>query len=310
MFEEFKKEFKYQLQEKKLSELCTLKIGGYTDLFFEVKTEEELIYAIKTADKYNIPYFLVGCGSNIFFNDEGFEGLIIKNSLPKTIKINKDYLTVTSSVEVKLFSEFCIENSVAGFEFMSGIPGTMGGAVYMNAGAFGKNIGEKLHSAKIIDKNAQVKTVYNDYFKFDYRKSILKETGEVVLNSKFSYEKGDREEIKKRVKEILDMRKKRHPEEGTLTAGSFFKNVFFESNQRRTAAGYLLDKSGSKGLTIGDAAVSEKHANFIINKGHATSKDILKLAEIMKKKVKNKFNINLEEEVIYLPKKVNNNKER
>lgn len=304
MFEDFKKEFKYKLQKIKLSELCTLKIGGYTDLFFEAGTIEKLTYAVKQAKKFNVPYLLLGCGSNIFFSDEGFDGLIIKNSIEKNINLKKKVLNVSSSVTVKELTNYFIDNEITGLEFMSGIPGSIGGAVYMNAGAFGENIGEHLVSARIMDSEGNIIEVDNDYFLFDYRSSILKKKKEIVLDITLKYTTGNKNLIKNKVEEILELRRQKHPGPEAKTAGSYFKNVLLKNGERRTAAGYLLDKAGAKGIRIGDAAVSEKHANFLINTGNAKSDDILSLAKILKEKVKAKFNIELEEEVIYIPKSI------
>ena len=302
MFEDFKKEFKYQLDKTKLSDYCTLKIGGYTELFFDAGTVEKLVYAVKTAKKFNIPFILLGCGSNMFFSDEGFDGIVIKNSIKKSINLTGKFLEITSSITVEELTNYCIDNKITGLEFMAGIPGSIGGAVYMNAGAFGENIGNFLDSARIIDQNGDIIDVKNDYFQFDYRSSILKGKKEIVLDINLKFKTGNKDQIKKKVEEILELRRQKHPDPETKTAGSYFKNVLLEKQERRTAAGYLLDQAGAKGIKVGDAAVSEKHANFLINTGSAKSEDLLKLAEILKEKVKAKFKIELEEEVIYIPK--------
>ncbi len=282
-----------------LKEYSTFRIGGKADFFFEAQNLSELRQAIFFALDQSLPFYIIGGGSNILFADEGYRGLIIKNS-------SKGISFFPESNEVEAFSgtklielvEFCCESGLAGLEFLAGIPGTVGGAIWGNAGAFGRSIGDVVARALILEKY-QEREVANDFFAFGYRTSRLKEKGYFLLSTRFRLERDDPEAIKRRVKEILALRRLKHPPEGTASAGSYFKNIILPDGQK-LAAGLLLDQAGVKGLKCGEAMVYPGHANFIINIGQATASDVLKLANEMKSRVKEKFGVELEEEVIYL----------
>jgi UDP-N-acetylmuramate dehydrogenase len=189
---------------------------------------------------------------------------------------------------------------LAGLEFAAGIYGTLGGAVYGNAGAFGKAICEVLDEGIILTPKGKLEIVNRDYFEFDYRHSKLKSSKDILLSATLILQKEDREKIRKKIEENLKVRKSRLPEEEG-SAGSFFKNIKSSKTcSSGVSAGYLLEQVGAKEMRIGDAKVFSKHANIIINSGKATSEQVKTLARILKEKVKERFNIELEEEVIYL----------
>lgn len=282
-----------------LKEHSTFRIGGQADFFFEAQNLDELRQAILFALDQALPFYVIGGGSNILFADEGYRGLIIKNA-SKRITFLRESIEVEALSGTKLIDlvKFSCEFGLAGLEFLAGIPGTVGGAVWGNAGAFGRSIGDVVGAALIWERG-QEREVTNDFFVFGYRTSRLKEKGYFLLSARFRLKKDNPEAIKKRVNEILALRRLKHPPEGTASAGSFFKNVILPDGQK-LAAGLLLDQAGVKGLKCGEAMVYPGHANFIINTGQAKAADVLKLAGEMKARVKEKFGVVLEEEVIYL----------
>ncbi|MCX7973492.1 MAG: UDP-N-acetylmuramate dehydrogenase [Candidatus Aminicenantes bacterium] len=282
-----------------LKEHSTFRIGGPADFFFEAYNLEELKQAVLFARDQKIPVYVIGGGSNILFADEGYRGLIIKNS-SRGIKVFLESLEIEALSGTKLSElvDFAAQSGLSGLEFMAGIPGTVGGAVWGNAGAFGRNIGDILVSAYIWEAGEERK-VKRDFFDFGYRSSSLKKRRSLLLSARFKVEKETSETVQKRVNDILSLRRLKHPPAGTASAGSFFKNIFMPDGQK-IAAGLLLDQAGVKGLRCGDAQVYPRHANFIINLGQAKAADVLTLAAEMKGRVKEKFGLELEEEVIYL----------
>jgi len=282
-----------------LASHTTFRIGGPADFFYQASTPEELIKGINTAKEFNLPYFVLGGGSNLLVSDSGFRGLVIKN-LCKKVLIQENKVSAQSGTLFSELVDLSEELGLSGLEFAAGIYGTLGGAVYGNAGAFGKAICEVLDEGIILTPKGKLEIVNRDYFEFDYRHSKLKSSKDILLSATLTLQKEDRERIRKKIEENLKMRKSRLPEEGG-SAGSFFKNIKSSKNcSSGVAAGYLLEQVGAKEMRVGDARVFPKHANIIINSGKATSQDVKTLARALKEKVKEKFNIELEEEVIYL----------
>jgi UDP-N-acetylmuramate dehydrogenase len=247
-----------------------------------------------------MPYFLLGGGYNLLFDDDGFRGLIIKNCAKGIEKKGAAQIQVCSGTSLWDLVDFCVEHALTGFEFLAGIPGTVGGAVFGNAGAFDQAIGSYLTDALLLDREGSQISVDRDHFGFDYRRSRLRASHNILLKATFLLKRGDRKQIKGKIEEYLAEREKKHPPRGVACAGSFFKNPVLPDGKRIPAA-YLLDKVGAKNLSIGGAAVFSDHANFIVNRHSASAKDILALAQELKKRVEEKFGIGLEEEVIYLP---------
>jgi UDP-N-acetylmuramate dehydrogenase len=190
-----------------------------------------------------------------------------------------------------------LENSLSGMEFAAGIPGTVGGAVYGNAGAFGKTVGDLLTEAVILSSQGSIERVEKGYFEFGYRESKLKKTNDILLSVAFELKKEEKEKIKKEIQKNQEERRKRLPQK-EKSAGCFFKNVVEEG--KKISAGFLLEQVGAKKMRQGDVAVFEKHANILINLGKAKAEDVRRLASLLKRKVKEKFDIDLEEEVVYL----------
>ncbi len=275
-------------------------IGGPADFFFEAKNPFELKKSISIANKYKIPYMIVGEGTNLLFDDLGYRGLIIKNAV-KGIKVNVKEETIeayTGSL-LKEIVEKAAEHSLGGLEVLAGIPGTLGGAISGNAGAYGKSISNFVQKGIIINEEGREKEIDREYFQFDYRWSRLKKTKEVLLSATLKLKQGSRREILKKIKEISMNRKRKHPPPDIPCAGSYFKNIKLPDGNF-IPAGYLLEEVGAKTIKVGGAAVYEKHANFLINKSGASCKDILTLASILKEKVKQAYGFDLAEEVIYI----------
>lgn len=284
----------------KLARYTTFRIGGAADYFVAVKSEKGLVEALKYAAENKIKPFVIGDGSNLLVNDNGFRGIIIRNSI-KGVKKTGTNVAIKAGETLGKLVEFTKENGLTGAEFAAGIPGTVGGAIYGNAGAYGKCIADILVSAKICDFNGNVKEVTKDYFKFDYRWSGLKEKPEIVIEAVFRFEEKAKSEVEEKIKEILHEREGKHPPYPWMCAGSYFKNLPPETEGgRRIAAGLILDKCGVKGMRHKGAEVYVCHANFVMNGGKAKCSDVIELAKILKQMANEKFDVTLEEEVMYL----------
>jgi len=278
----------------RLVSYTTFKIGGKAKYFFVAKTKEDLIEAVKTANKLRLPFFILGGGSNILVSNKGFNGLVIKFGQPLSAYVSK------------------------GLEWAVGIPGTIQGAVWGNAGAFKKSMKDVVESVEVFDiKTGKVKIFKNKDCRFSYRNSIFrKKKNLIILSVKIKPKKSS----SKKIKQYLDSRKKTQPL-SFPSAGSIFKNKKLkiknkkllkefpelkEFNKRKLIpAGFLIEKCNLKGRRIENVKISEKHANFIVNLGQGRAKDVKKLINLAKQKVKNKFKIKLEEEISILSKSTN-----
>jgi UDP-N-acetylmuramate dehydrogenase len=279
----------------------SFRIGGPADYFFSAASFEELRACLLFARERALHYYIMGAGSNILFSDGGFRGLILKNEVKGIRPISKDgRAAVFSGTPLSDLVEFALEDGLEGLEFAAGIPGTVGGAVFGNAGAFGRCIGELLTEAVLLDARGEEFKVNGPYFEFSYRHSALKSRHAIIVTAVLKLNRGDRGAIKARIEENLEKRRSRHPSTKLAYAGSYFKNPVGPDG-KKIAAGYLLEKVGAKGLEMGGAAVFSGHANFILNRGGARAEDVLRLSQELKERVKREFGIDLEEEVIYLP---------
>ncbi len=275
-----------------LSRHCTFLVGGPADYFYEAKTGEIIPELISFARTHSLPYLIIGGGSNLLFDDEGFRGLVIKINL-QNIERDNDKVTADAGVSVAELLFFTIQNGLQGLEKWIGLPGTVGGAVVGNAGCNGLETKDILISATILNpENGQTKLALPDYFNYSYRHSALKESGEIVLKATFQLQKSKltKDEQTALMREIKQERQEKQP--FGLSSGSFFKNPSPEN-----PAGMLIDRAGLKGTKIGNAQISEKHGNFLLNLGGATSKDLKELARLTKHEVQAKFGIELQEEV-------------
>lgn len=279
-----------------LAKWTTLKIGGGSDLFYVARKPQDLIRAVAIAIELDIPYFLLGGGSNLLVSDRGFRGLVIKNECRK-IRVDGDRVVCQSGALLKDTVSIARRNSLRGLEFAAGIWGTVGGAVYGNAGAFGKDIGDVVEEGIILTSSGDIKTKKKKFFEFGYRHSKLKGSGDILLSVVFKLRKGSKKRIEDKIENNLAQRRVRVPLKYN-TAGCYFKNP--KKKGKVVSAGKLLEEIGAKYLQVGDAAVYNKHANIVVNLGKAKAKDIKSLADILKRRVKKRFNVNLREEVVFL----------
>lgn len=274
--------------DEPMADHTTFKIGGPADLLVEVENEEELVRILEALKEMKVPYFVLGGGSNILVGDKGFRGLVIKLSNP-SLEIENNIVLAGAGVPIAVLLDECKKNSLAGSEFMAGIPGTVGGSIRGNAGAWQNGIGEKVSRVKILTEDGEVKWISKEECQFSYRDSRFKHNKEIILAAELVVEKGDTEEITRLIEENLEKRAKQPKEP---SAGCVFVNP------KPLSAGKLIEECGLKGETVGNAQISERHANFIINLGGAKAIDVVLLIDLAKKEVKEKFNINLKEEIV------------
>ena len=261
--------------------------GGKSDVFCVVYDEDELKTILNNAE--GIPHYIIGAGSNILIRDGGYKGLIIKlgKSFNNLSIINEKILVGASILDVN-FSKFAYNNSISNFEFYSGIPGTIGGAVKMNAGCFGNETKDFLNKVNIITKDMKTKTIYKKDLNLTYRNSNLLD--EIVTSAEFNIEYGEKKKILEKINEIKNTRNTTQPIKNK-TSGSTFKNP------KGFHAAKLIEDAGCKGMQFGDAIVSQQHANFIINTNNASAEEIENLGKEIIEKVYNKFQIILEWEI-------------
>ena len=288
-----------------LTNFNTLKIKSTAKYFYMPDNDGELITLLK---KYkNLNPIVIGNGSNILFSSKGVEEPVIYTGKMKSSIIIGNILEAQAGVKVQTLSKLALDKKLSGFEFLIGIPASLGGACYMNAGAHGCSISNNFISAKVydIEKN-KVITLKKEDMNFSYRHSILKEKRYILLNAKFELKKAPSEEIKSKMDENIIFRKNRQPNLAIPNAGSVFKNP----ENCEFSAGALIDKCNLRGFQIGDVQVWENHCNFVINKGKATSSDYIDVIFEMYSRVKEKFNIELTPEIIYIGKMSKSEKEK
>jgi len=269
--------------------LTTYKTGGICKYLVSPKNIDSLIQLLRILKNSNINYKVLGNGSNILVSDDTFNGVVIKLDKLNDLEINGKTVTVGAGHSLISLSLICSNKGLSGLEWASGIPGTIGGAVYMNAGAYLKSVSDSLIEIKALDNELNIVTIKNEELGFGYRKSNLMDNKFIVLSASFMLEEGEKDEILKVIKDRKERRITSQPLEYP-SAGSVFRNP------EGDYAGRLVEECGLKGKTIGGAQISEKHANFVINKGNATSSDIKSLIELAKSEVYEKFNIELKVE--------------
>ncbi len=277
-----------------LAPYTTFRIGGKAWALCEAVNLKELRELVAYLNIEHIPYFVLGNGSNILVSDSGFRGVVIrlKGEFEK-LNSKKDGLIIAGAgVSISRLLRYCVENGLGGLEFLAGIPGTVGGALFMNAGAFGGEIADKVAEVMIVNPSGDVILKERKELNFSYRKMHLNK-GAVITTVSFSLEACNKEEIKNRISFYIQRKKQSQPV-NCLSAGCVFKNP------EGDYAGALIEKAGLKGKRIGDAIVSEIHANFIINKGNSSASDVMALINLIKNKVKAKDGIELEPEIQFL----------
>jgi len=276
-----------------LKDYTNFQIGGPARFFCEPKNTEKIINALEFAQEKNLPIFILGLGANILVSDKGFPGLIIRPQ-NKKISIRNNIIFAQAGATIDKVIDLALKNNLIGFEDFSGIPSTIGGALFINLHYFDAFIGNFLKSALVLNKNTlKTEKIKPAWFKFGYDDSKLKtDKNYILLQAEFKLKKVNnfkKHEAIGKAKEIIRTRERRYPQEPSV--GSIFQNP---SN---APAAYLIDKCGLKGKKIGDALLSPKHANMIVNTGNAKASDILKLTELIKQKVKKKFKTHLKLEM-------------
>jgi len=286
------------LRDEPLARYTTFKIGGPAKYFYVAKNEKELVKAVLAARKFNTPYFILGGGGNILVSDNGFEGMVIKMQGVRC-KVQGRRIVAEAGVLLKDLVKLSVENELTGLEWAAGIPGTAGGAILGNAGAFGGEISQVVESAKILDEST-VKELNSKECQFEYRNSVFKRNPNlIILSVEFSLKKGDKEKSESLINDYISRRKSTQPLEYP-SAGCTFRNPPHNSQDKSKSAGALIEELGLKGKQIGGAKVSEKHANFIVNVGGAKAEDVIILISLIKQKIRGHFGIQMREEIRYV----------
>lgn len=283
--------------DEPMSKHTSFRVGGNADAYIIVQNKENLIEVLKIAKEYNLPITIVGNGTNLLVKDNGIRGLVINYAssnfeIIDANKVDECKIMVDSGVKNGVLAQFLLKNELTGFEFAAGIPGTIGGAIYMNAGAFGGEIANIVESVTYISlKDLKIYTLKNEQCEFAYRTSIFEQDEDkIILEAIFNFKKGKKEEIAQKMDEFRNKRLSSQPLDKP-SAGSTFKRG------ENFITAKLIDECNLKGYKIGGAQVSEKHAGFIINTGNASAKDIIDLIKYVKTKVYEKFGVEIKPEV-------------
>ena len=278
-------------KDEPMKKHTTFRVGGNADYFVVPKTEEEVKNIVSLCKSEGMPYFILGNGSNLLVGDKGYRGVIIQICKEMNqIEVQGTSLLVQAGALLSKVGSAALEAGLAGFEFASGIPGTMGGAVFMNAGAYGGEMKDILAEVTVLDENGEVRVLKKEELELGYRTSVVAKKGYVVLSARVELQSGDKKKIEARMQELKVQRTTKQPLEYP-SAGSTFKRPegYF--------AGKLISDSGLRGFQVGGAQVSEKHCGFVINKENATASDIVELMNQVIEKVQNEFGVTLEPEV-------------
>ncbi|CEH32733.1 UDP-N-acetylmuramate dehydrogenase [Romboutsia lituseburensis] len=269
----------------------SFRVGGPADILVKPTTEQQLSDIIKLIKKENVPYLIIGNGSNLLIKDGGIRGVVIEISNNfNHFEIEGNKVKIQSGALLSVVGKAVLKEELKGFEFAAGIPGTLGGALAMNAGAYGGEMKDIVKSVKLMDTDGNIFEFTNEEMEFGYRRSILSKTDYIVLSAEVELEKGNHEEIKATMMDFTQRRVTKQPL-SLPSAGSTFKRP------EGHFAGKLIEDSGLRGLTLRGAQVSEKHCGFVVNLGNAKAKDLLELMYVVKSTVNAKFGIMLEEEV-------------
>lgn len=272
-----------------MSKHTSFKIGGPADIFIKAKSIEEIKYILEVAKKDKIPLNIIGNGTNVLVKDKGIRGIVLKLGINK-VDIEKNIIIAEAGVLISKLANIACQNSLSGLEFTSGIPGTIGGAIRMNAGAYGNEMQDIVLETTYIDRNLNINKINLPDHKFEYRNSIFNINNWIILSTKLQLQFGDKEEIKNKMNENMSLRKSKQPL-NFPNAGSIFKR------KETYITAKLIDECGLKGYNINDAYISDIHAGFIVNKGNATAQDIIRLIDLIKQKVYEKFGKQIELEI-------------
>ena len=281
-------------QNEPMKNHTSFKIGGPAEFYIKITSIEELQKILEFAKKEKIKITILGNGSNVLVSDNGIQGIVIRTNL-KEIKIepkeqNKVEITVDDATPIGFLAQKLLKEEITGFEEISGIPGTIGGAILMNAGAHGKEMKDIVTEITAIDYNGKIHKFTNEQAKFTYRNSIFSNGKYIILQAKIILEKGNAKDIKNKMDEYAQFRKEKQPIEYPSAGSTFKRGTDFITAK-------LIDEAGLKGYSIGGAKISEKHAGFIINTGNATAQDVLDLAKYVTDKIYEKFGKKIEFEI-------------
>ena len=301
-FEKLKENLRNVLSKDRLmfdelmSAHTSFKIGGPCDVLALPKEEKEFVEIIKIVKALSFPYYVMGNGSNILVSDKGIRGLVIKTDKMDKCDVLDDSLEAGAGILLSKLSNIALENSLTGLEFASGIPGTLGGAIYMNAGAYDGEISKVLESTIFSTSDGVLKKIDLAQHEFGYRQSVFHKNGGFILKSRLKLKKGNKDEILEKMKDFTSRRTTKQPLE-MPSAGSTFKRPegYF--------AGKLIMDAGLSGRRVGGAVVSQKHCGFVVNDGGATANDVLQLVEMIKREVKQKFDVELNPEIKFVGEK-------
>jgi len=294
-----------------LKQYTTFKIGGNAEYFVEVTNIEELKAALLYSKENDLEVFILGGGSNLLISDNGFKGLVIRIKLER-LEYEGNRVIVGAGIVLTDLLNKSLENNLIGLEFATGIPGTVGGAIRGNAGTYGVAMSDVIKKVIYLDEDYNIKEFSKEECNFKYRHSIFKEKPYYILETELELEEGNIDEVKKLIKERLEYRNNTQPK--GFSAGCIFKNINFKdvdieelrkrgveidkfSKFEKIPAGYLIEEMGLKGKTIGGAKISDKHANYILNNNNASSEDIIILISYIKQQIRDKYGIQLEEEI-------------
>lgn len=291
--DEYKIEY---IKDEPMSRHTTFKIGGNADVFVKVKNQDELKTVLSLTKEFDLPYFILGKGSNLLVSDKGIEGIVISLDGMIDIKIDGDTVICGAGASLRAVCLAAQKASLSGLEFAYGIPGTVGGALYMNAGAYGGEMSQVVVSATACDRDGNTHNFNINQMNLGYRTSAFKNTDLIITSITLKLNKGNAGEIKAAMDDFFARRRDKQPLEFP-SAGSTFKRPegYF--------AGALIEKNNLKGVSVGGAQVSEKHAGFVINKGGASCDDVLSLIKKMQDTVKTADGVDLEPEVIFVGRK-------
>lgn len=269
----------------------TFRIGGNADIFVKPESKEQIAEILRLCRKQDVPYFILGNGSNLLVGDRGFRGVVINiMDNMNDIKVDGGIIKAQAGAMLIKVSRAARDNSLTGLEFASGIPGTIGGAIYMNAGAYGGEMKDVVIQVTAMDAEGEIYTFGTDELEFSYRHSVIQQRDLIVLDVTMKLAAGDQKIIDDRMSELAVARRTKQPLEYP-SAGSTFKRPegYF--------AGKLIMDAGLRGYRVGDAQVSEKHCGFVVNRGNATADDVIKLIDDVKAKVSEEYDVVLEPEV-------------
>ena len=282
------------LTDEPMCDHTTFKIGGKADVFVSIINEHEILRLLELLRSRQIPFFILGNGSNILVSDEGYRGVIIEiGSAYSGVRMLDDIVIAKAGTTMAKLSHFAMENNLTGLEFASGIPGTVGGGIIMNAGAYGGEMRQITYRVKAVTPSGEVIYLSNADMEFEYRNSKAKREGYIILQAEFRLHRGEKSVIEGIMRDLAKKRRDKQPLEYP-SAGSTFKRP------QGYYAGKLIADAGLKGLSVGGAQVSEKHAGFLINTGSATAADMYELINQVRTKVKEAYSVVLEPEVIFL----------